>query len=462
MAARRMLVIGDSDSYVKWGAALASRLPADWAVEIVVLASPVQPSARQIEDALSGSAFTIGQVRVRQLTDVARVVTELRPDAVLLALRGPMVRVVIRAMESVPNRPVLVSGFPGITIPAVPKAIVYREQTDLIVLHSRHEVREFSRNAERMPVSVGFGLATLPFLGQPAASAAAPTSESAPDRAPEAPTQTPAAADSIVFAAQAIVPRRLEDRIALLQWLIETARAHPEQRVVVKVRARAGEAQTHAETHDFGALLENRELADRWSGTLPANLVVEDGPMADHLARAVALVTVSSTAALEAVAADIPVLLLDDFGIAPGLINTVFVDSGLFGDAGDLRAGRFRHPRPEWLADNYFHGVAADDWRERLGQLVARRDAAPLPLAPQRHNLRGGRLRRAWDRKRMLGSHDDSAAGFLAMVVAVPSLWLLRRARRVLRLVLPAPLTVPLARDSTPVERAVAGQAALR
>ncbi|KQQ94114.1 hypothetical protein ASF62_08175 [Leifsonia sp. Leaf325] len=454
-----MLVIGDSDSYVKWGAALASGLPADWAVEIVVLASPVQPSARQLEDALSGSAFTIGQVRVRQLTDVARLVAELRPDAVLLALRGPMVRVVIRALAAVPNRPVLVSGFPGITIPAVPKAIVYREQTDLIVLHSRHEVREFSRNAERMPVSVGFGLATLPFLGRPAA-VPVPTSDSAPDRAPEGPTST--VADSIVFAAQAIVPRRLDDRIALLQWLIETARAHPEQRVVVKVRARAGEAQTHAEAHDFGALLDDRELADRWGGTLPANLVVEDGPMGDHLARAVALVTVSSTAALEAVAADIPVLLLDDFGIAPGIINTVFVDSGLFGDAGDLRAGRFRHPRPEWLADNYFHGVAADDWQEQLEQLVARRDTAPLPLEPQRHNLRGGRLRRAWDRKRMLGSHDDSAAGFLAMVIAVPSLWVLRRARRVVRVVLPPPLPVPLSRDSTPGERAVAGEAALR
>ncbi|MEL4320679.1 DUF6716 putative glycosyltransferase [Leifsonia sp. YIM 134122] len=459
MATRRMLVIGDSDSYVKWGAALASRLPSDWAVEIVVLASPVQPSARQLEDALAGSAFAVGQVRVRRLTDLARVVAELRPDAVLLALRGPMVRVVIRAIGSVPNRPVLLSGFPGITIPAVPKAIVYREQTDLIVLHSRHEVREFSRNAERMPVSVDFGLATLPFLNQPA-SATATASVPVPESA--APGQNPAAADSIVFAAQAIVPRHPDDRIALLQWLVETARAHPEKRVVVKVRARAGEAQTHAETHDFGALLADGELADRWGGALPTNLVVEDGPMADHLARAVALVTVSSTAALEAIAADIPVLLLDDFGIAPRLINTVFIDSGLFGDEGDLRAGLFRRPRSEWLGDNYFHGLAADDWHERLEQLVARRDAAPLQLAPQRHNLRGGRLRRAWDRKRMLGSYDDSVAGFLAMVVAVPSLWVLRRVRRVVRAVVPAPLLVPLARDSTPAERAVAGEAALR
>ncbi|KQX07836.1 hypothetical protein ASC59_08955 [Leifsonia sp. Root1293] len=449
-----MLVIGDSDSYVKWGAALASGLPAAWAVEIVVLASPVQPSARQLEDALAGSAFTPGQVRVRHLTDLARVVAELRPDAVLLALRGPMVRVVIRAIGSVPNRPVLVSGFPGITIPAVPKAIVYREQTDLIVVHSRREVREFSRNAERMPVSVDVGLSTLPFLNSRAADGA-----SAAQAAPVRPTG--GLPDSIVFAAQAIVPRGLDDRIELLEWLVETARAHPGQRVVVKVRARAGEAQTHAEAYDFGALLDDPGVTDRWGGPVPANLVVEDGPMADHLARAVALVTVSSTAALEAVAADIPVLLLDDFGIAPGLINTVFIDSGLFGDEADLRAGRFHRPRAEWLEDNYFHGAEADDWRERLEKLVAERDAAPLQLSPQRHNLRGGRLRRAWDRKRVLGSYDDSVSGFVVMIVAVPSLWVLRRARRMLRALMPGPLAAPLGRDSR-VPVVAAEESALR
>lgn len=448
-----MLVVGDSDSYVKWGAALASRLPADWAVEIIVIASPVQPSARQLQHALAGSAFTIGQVRVRRLSDLARIVAELRPDAMLLALRGPMVRVVVRAIDGVPNRPVLVSGFPGITIPAVDKAIVYREQTDLIVLHSRREVRDFTRNAERLSVAIELGLATLPFLSRPMGESA-PTE---PGRAAEPAT----APDSIVFAAQAIVPRQREQRVALLGWLLATARAHPGLRVVVKVRARAGEAQTHAEAFDFADLLADPEV--NRGGALPGNLVVEDGPMTDHLSRAVALVTISSTAALEAVAADIPVLLLDDFGIEPKLINTVFVDSGLFGDERDLVAGAFRRPRAEWLADNYFHGPEADDWAQQVQRLVARRDAAPLQLAPQRHNLRGGRMRRAWDRKRMLGSFDRTASGYLAMVVAVPALWVLRRARRLVRMLVPEPATVSLGRDSRSAEQTVAtGESALR
>ena len=199
----------------------------------------------------------------------------------------------------------------------------------------------------------------------------------------------------------------------------------------MKVRARAGEAQTHAESYDFADLLADPSVRAELGGTLPPNLVVEDGPMADHLARASALVTVSSTAVLEAVAEGVPSLVIDEFGVEPKLINTVFVGSGLFGGADDLVSGTARHPAPEWLDDNYFHGADADDWLERLDGLVARRRNAPLPLARRQYNLTGGALRRAFERKRMLGPHDRSFEGAAAMLVALPVRWVVRRTRRV-------------------------------
>ena len=125
----------------------------------------------------------------------------------------------------------------------------------------------------------------------------------------------------------------------LLGWLADAARRRPQRRVVVKVRARAGEAQTHAESYDFAELLADPSVRAELGGTLPPNLVVEDGPMADHLARASALVTVSSTAVLEAIAEGVPALVIDEFGVEPKLINTVFVGSGLFGGAEALVAG---------------------------------------------------------------------------------------------------------------------------
>ena len=58
----RFLVLADSDSYVKWGAAFASRLPAGWRAELVILSTPVAPSDRQLRTALAGSAFDLSDV----------------------------------------------------------------------------------------------------------------------------------------------------------------------------------------------------------------------------------------------------------------------------------------------------------------------------------------------------------------------------------------------------------------
>lgn len=405
---RRLLVVADSDSYVKWGAALASTLPAGWRTRLVVIASPVQPSPRQLADALAGSAFTTDAAHVRHLDDLDAELDAFDPHAVLLSLRGPFVRVVAPRLNARPNRPVLLSGFPGLTIPAVPKAVVYREQTDLVVLHSRREVRDFEANAWALGVDRMFGLATLPFL--------ATDDREAPGRE----------RTDLVFAAQAKVPAERADRVKLLAALAELARRRPEHRVVVKVRARAGEAQTHAEEHDYADLLAD---LDR----VPANLVVEDGPMAAHLARAAALVTVSSTAALEAIALDLPVLLVDDFGVSPAMINTVFEGAGVFGSTTDLVAGRFRYADAAWLADNYFHEPHESDWARRLTALVEAREIVPLPPLERRHDLWGGALRAAFERRRMLGAFDRSLAGTLAWGIGVPVRAVVRRVRRARR-----------------------------
>ena len=409
-ATRRLLVLADSDSYVKWGAALASTLPATWTARLVILASPVMPSGRQLADALAGTRFTSGDVQVVHLDDLDALVDEAQPHAVLLSLRGPFVRVVAPLLQRRDDRPALLSGFPGLTIPAVPKAVIYREQTDLIVLHSRREVREFEANALDLGVDPGLGLATLPFLATGARAA------------------VPAASDGdVVFAAQAKVPAQLEDRVRVLAALAEHARRNPERRVIVKVRARRGEAQTHREEHDYAELVEDLGPA------APPNLVVEHGPMAAKLARAGALVTVSSTAALEAVAMDLPVLLLDDFGVSPAMINTVFEGSGLFGSTHDLVAGRFRHAAPAWTADNYFHGLDGDDWTGRLDALVAAREIVPLPPIERRHDTSGGALRTAYERRRMLGDYDRDPVGTVAWTFGVAARTAVRRARRLHR-----------------------------
>ncbi|MFF2271377.1 DUF6716 putative glycosyltransferase [Agromyces sp. NPDC058136] len=442
---RRLVVVADSDSYVKWGAAFASRMPDGWDAELVLVTTPVLPSERQLAAALDGSVFAPADVRTLALDSLAGRLAARRPDAVLLALRGPLVRVVAPVVGALADRPVIVSGFPGLTIPAEPKAIVYREQVDLIVLHSRREVREFEANAVALGVPMRFGLATLPFLSRERARVAVgarsmggadATAPALHDGAGFAGVDEPGrevAAGDLVFAAQAKVPADRDDRVRMLGWLVEAARRRPSRRVVVKVRARRGEAQTHAEAHDYADLLADPEVRARFGGSLPPNLLVLDGPMAAHLEDASMLVTVSSTAVLEAVALGLPAVVVDEFGVSPKLINTVFDGSGMLAGADAVTGWAPRHAEPGWLDDNYFHGEDADDWAEGLDGLLRLREAGPLPFARRRYNLTGGALRRAFERKRMLGHHDRSLAGAVSMAVAIPSRWVVRRVRAVQR-----------------------------
>ena len=397
----KILGVADSDSYVKWAAATLGRAPREWDARFVVVDSPFVPTAAQRAAAVDG--LMDSEPPVLSLAALSQLVATLQPDVVFLSLRGPLIRVVLRAVLGASRRrPVLVSGLPGISIPATRRALTFRSQVDLILLHSKRELRDFPEVAAKLSLEQSFALATLPFF--------------ATTHGTDAPR------DEIVFAAQAKVPALRRERTAIVGWLADCARAHPNLRVVIKLRAVGAETQTHAEQFPYDALLA--ELPSR-----PANLVAESGSMGSHLERAVGLVTVSSTALLEAAAIGVPGLALNDFGVSQGLINTVFEDSNLLGSSSELVAGRFRRPDPGWLDDNYFHEASDDDWVQKIEDLCAQREAGPLPLRTLRYGQAGGRLRHVWDRKRALGSLDHSVAGYLSLVVGYPVRSLVRTAR---------------------------------
>ena len=252
----------------------------------IVLASPVLPSADQLAAAVSGTEETIGAPLILDLSALAVRIATLKPDVVLLSVPGPLVVVVVRAIVGASVvRPVIVSGLPGISIPATKRAISQRVQVDYFELHSRWEIREFEELASRMEIEIVFGLATPPFLRRK------PLPQKTRDRNQNG---------EAIFATQAKVPALEVDRLALLSWLAESARRHPYLRVVVKVRAARGEGWTHGEHFDYA------DLIGELDPPAPHNLGVPGGAMSDHLAGAAGLVTVSSTAAIEAMALSIP------------------------------------------------------------------------------------------------------------------------------------------------------------
>ena len=346
----RVLAVADADSYLKWSAATLERLPDEWVRRQVLLVSPVAPSSQQAVAATRVPITRLSLVRLQ------RLLRRDPPDVLLLACTGPTVAVLAQ-LSAVRgrHRPVLVTGLPGISIPASARAVALRRDCDLLVVHSRREVREFVALAAAAAPGLTVALTGLPFLTrEPSRSA---------DRAP---------GSDVVFAAQAKVPPRRADRDAILLALADI---RPPGSAVVKVRALAGEQQTHHEEQPYADLWTGLSVAGR---VRPGDVRFAAGSMRTALSRARSLVTVSSTAALEAIDTGVPVVVLRDFGVDESLINTVFRDSGCLGDLEDVRAGRAFTPDPAWSVENYFHPAAEDDLVERVRDLVAVRTAGRL------------------------------------------------------------------------------------
>lgn len=388
--ALRVVAVADSDSYVKWAASLLAAWPRVEA-SLLLLETPLLVSAAQEQRAVAGAGFDPARVRRVPFAQLADEVASADADVVVLAGRGPLVRLAARELARLEPRPVLVSGLPGIGIPARAAALSYRAQCDLFVVHSRRERDAFTERARMLGIGMRFALTRLPFAdARPAAGG-----------------------DDLVFAAQAIVPREREDRRRVAELLVTAARADPGRRVVVKLRSAAGEKETHSERHRYADLLARLS-------PLPDNLVVSYAPMAQALESAQGLLTISSTAAIEAAGRGVPVIALDSFGISTPLLNEVFADSGMLGDEAAVVAREFRRPDPAWLRDNYFHPAEQDDLDARVRELVAMRAAGSLP-APRPLTARGGPLRLAWDRRRVLGRADRSLAGLVAVLVGTPA-----------------------------------------
>ncbi|MEV4328643.1 DUF6716 putative glycosyltransferase, partial [Microbispora rosea] len=162
----RLLAVADSDSYLKWAAGLLDATPEDWVTDLAVVRTPITPSAAQIASAVSGTRAQ-GEALPPVLTarQLRRAVERFRPDAVLLACTGPVVdALAAETLAGLRPRPVLVSGLPGISVPATEKAWLFRSGCDLFVVHSGREVAEFSEIGARLGGGGAVALARLPYL----------------------------------------------------------------------------------------------------------------------------------------------------------------------------------------------------------------------------------------------------------------------------------------------------------
>ncbi|MFJ8664726.1 DUF6716 putative glycosyltransferase [Streptomyces sp. NPDC093600] len=360
----RVAVLADSDTRWKWGALTARRITAE-AVEPTgfLLRGRATPTARQLAE--TGVSTTpprevTGAEFLRAVRDAAA--RDEGYDVVVLALVGGTVRAVLQGLAelSLPRRPVIVTGYVGVVYEKLADGLLLRHGADVVLANSRHDAERFRAVYEGVGADASSVVeAALPFLGG----------------APYAPE---AGRDTLVFAAQPSVPATRAERTYLLRRLVGYARAHPEREVLLKLRSKPGEHTTHLEELPYQRLV--RELA------VPPNFRLVYGHMGEVLDRTDLLVTVSSTAALEALHRRIPTAVLTDLGVREVLGNHHFIGSGLLTSFDRLDADVRPVPDEEWLARQ---GVAAgggsyassfDAARARVRELLAR-PALP-PIAP--------------------------------------------------------------------------------
>jgi Putative glycosyltransferase (DUF6716) len=360
----RVLAIADTDSYLKWSAATLEALPSSWEATQLIIENPVMPSAAQIR------AVSTRSVEVLTNAEVVRRIRLECPDVVLLACTGPVVAALtVRRVFWGRARAVLVTGLPGISVPATSRAVRSRAACDLFLLHSKREVAEFAQIGARRAPRLIFGLAPLPFL---------------PARIP-GPAGGAQLGPNLVFAAQAKVPVERAHREQILLALADAGSA------VVKLRASSEEQQTHTEIWSYPHIMDYLVARRRVSADAVAFVA---GSMQDVLRTSRGFVTVSSTAALEAMAMNRPTLIISDFGVSAEMINLVFQESGCLGTLDDLRSGRLCQPDPRWLEANYFHPAEENNWLELLNQLLEVRAAGQLAPRPHRRGALRGRVRR--------------------------------------------------------------------
>ncbi|MET9432780.1 DUF6716 putative glycosyltransferase [Streptomyces sp. NPDC006551] len=357
----RVAVLADSDTRWKWGALTARRITAE-AVEPTgfLLRGRATPTARQlIETGVSTTPprEVTGAEFLRAVRDAAA--RDEGYDVVVLALVGGTVRAVLHGLAelSLPRRPVIVTGYVGVVYEKLADGLLLRHGADVVLANSRHDAERFRAVYEGVGADASSVVeAALPFLGG----------------APYAPE---AGRDTLVFAAQPSVPATRAERTYLLRRLVGHARTHPEREVLLKLRSKPGEHTTHLEELPYQRLV--RELA------VPPNFRLVYGHMGDVLDRTDLLVTVSSTAALEALHRRIPTAILTDLGVREVLGNHHFIGSGLLTSFDRLDADVRPVPDEEWLARQ---GVASDRSyansfdaaRARVRELLSRPELPPV------------------------------------------------------------------------------------
>lgn len=150
----------------------------------------------------------------------------------------------------------------------------------------------------------------------------------------------------ILFADQNIIPFSKKDRLYLANAIILIARSNPSIEVIVKSRTAKGEKNLFKPRWSMAEL-----IILLCKKKLPKNLKISYGNIEDYLANTDLLITMSSTAAIQALMSGIRVAIISDFGKIDGFGTTYFDGSGCLCTIKQIIDGYSPKINEKWLKD---------------------------------------------------------------------------------------------------------------
>ncbi|NKE48658.1 hypothetical protein HB662_28085 [Roseomonas frigidaquae] len=362
---KRVAFLASFDSQLKWARMMSALLGDDFISEIIVIdVRENQISDEQTAEYLQNLSYSTYRmenlVRSDYLSDF---------DAVFVALNGAQIeRFCILFLERLEGlaeqgrtrRPLIVTGYVGVVIEGHLGGILYRRLCDLILANGASDralfvnaLAVYAGDADRRIMD--FGLPLIPELK---------------------PVQPCVSPRTILFAGQPTVPSTQQERFYLLLRLVEYAHRHPDRKVIFKPRTRIGEDTFHREPHHYQKLYEKYiEVATR-----PANLVFDYRPITELFEEVDLLVTISSTAAIEAYATGIPFIIVADFGIRDNYGTATFAKCGSVITFSQLMNDEIAAVDERWVANMITPSLRhVEDLRSRIKPVeLARQSLQPV------------------------------------------------------------------------------------
>jgi hypothetical protein len=283
-------------------------------------------------------------------------------NALVLGLDGRRTRETLLLLQSEwsgePRRPVLVSAYPGILFRHQLEGMMDRSGVDLLCLNAEVDLDLYRRGCQDLGIDGGNGLLTgLPILWC------------------LQPRPQPPEPGAIVFFEQPSVPDNPIQRRYLCRRLADLARAWPDHPVIFKPRTSIVEATLHRHHGEMARRVA--KMARKFS-----NLRISHKPSLALLQRCACAITVSSTAAMEAMALGVSTRIVADLGVNETLGNHYFLGSGALADFDAIVRDPFtpRHD-PDWLRS---HGHCEEGAARFVAALAARLEQPPLPSSQAR------------------------------------------------------------------------------